>query len=243
MPDFNVKQSTCCNQILAALSAEDSERMRPHLHRVALIMEQVLHEAGDPLEEVYFVEAGLVSLTANTGDHGMVEVGMTGREGLVGTSALLSPHAQAIHRALVQIGGSAWRMRSAVLREMMEQSPALRDRCFGYLQVVMAQTSQSAACNARHELPERLARWLLMSRDRADSDTIPMTQEFLSYMLGVRRAGVSIAVAALRARGLIQQSRGHMAILDRAGLEQQSCTCYRLIEDSRKQIMSAFQQH
>ena len=183
-----------------------------------------------------------MALTANTGDNGMVGVGMTGREGLVGTAALLSPHARALHRALVQIGGSAWRMRSTMLREMTEQSPALRDHCFRYVQVVMALTSQSAACNARHALPERLARWLLMSRDRADDDTIPMTQEFLSYMLGVRRAGVSIAVAALRARGLIQQSRGHMTILDRAGLEQQACSCYRLIEDSRKQIMSAFQQ-
>jgi CRP-like cAMP-binding protein len=242
MPDFNATQPVYCNKLLAALPVGDIERLRQHLHRVPLVLEQVLHEVGHPLENVYFVEDGLVSLTANTGDNGLVEVGMTGREGLVGTAALLSPHSHAIHRALVQIGGSAWRMQSAVLREMMEQSPALRDRCFRYLQVVMAQTSQSAACNARHALPERLARWLLMSRDRADGDTIPMTQEFLSYMLGVRRAGVSIAVTALHARGLIQQSRGHMTILDRVGLEQQSCTCYRLIEDSRKQIMSAFQQ-
>ena len=225
------------NELLAALPKDVQAQLRPHLRRVSLSMEQELHEVGNPIDYVYFVEAGLVSLTAETGDNGFVEVGMTGREGLVGTAALLNPDAVAVHRAIVQISGTALRMDAPTLRGLVEQHPALRDRCLRYLQVVMVQTSQAAACNARHELPERLARWLLMVRDRADSDEVPMTQEFLSYMLGVRRAGVSVVASALQAQGLIQQSRGRVAILDRAGLEQEACPCYRLIEDSRRQIM------
>ena len=225
------------NELLAALPSDVAAQLRPLLRRVSLAIEQVLHEVGNPIDYVYFVESGLVSLTAETGDNGFVEVGMTGREGLVGTAALLNPDAVAVHRALVQIGGTALRMDAATLRGLVEQNPALRDRCLRYLQVVMVQTSQAAACNARHDLPERLARWLLMVRDRVDSDEVPMTQEFLSYMLGVRRAGVSVVASALQAQGLIQQSRGRMAILDRAGLEQEACPCYRLIEDNRQRIM------
>lgn len=225
------------NDLLVALPADERKQLRPHMQRVTLTMEQELHEVDGPIDHVDFVESGLVSLTANTGDNGYVEVGMTGREGLVGTSVLLNPKAIATHRALVHISGSAWRLPSTALREMMDQLPTLRDRCFRYLQVVMVQTSQSAACNARHELPERLARWLLMTRDRLDTDRLPMTQEFLSYMLGVRRAGVSVVTSALQAQGLIQQSRGYLSILDRQGLEEEACNCYRFIEDNRKQIM------
>ena len=128
-------------------------------------------------------------------------------------------------------------MRALAFREALAVMPALRDQCLRYVQFVMVQTAQSAACNVRHELPERLARWLLMCRDRTDSDELPMTQEFLSYMLGVRRAGVSVVANALQSTGFIRQSRGSLTILDRAGLEQEACSCYRMIEDSRKQII------
>ena len=115
--------------------------------------------------------------------------------------------------------------------------PALRDHCLRYVQFVMVQIAQSAACNARHDMPERLARWLLMSRDRIDSDELPMTQEFLSYMLGVRRAGVSVVANALQSTGVIRLSRGHLTVLDRAGLEEEACSCHQLIEDSRRSII------
>ena len=143
-----------------------------------------------------------------------------------------------MHRALVQIGGTALRVRSDVLRELIEQVPSLRNCCLRYLQLLMVQTSQSAACNARHGLPERLARWLLMVHDRSEGDEVPMTHEFLSYMLGVRRAGVTIIASALQTQGLIQQTRGRLAILDSEGLEEEACTCYQLIEDSRRLIMA-----
>ena len=225
------------NELLATLSGDDLERLRPHTQRVTLVLEQVLHEPGEHMDHVYFPESGVVSLTADTGDNGAVEVGMTGREGLVGASVVLNPDATAIHKAVVQVPGAATRMRAAAFREGLDLTPAFRDRCLRYVQVMMVQAAQAAACNARHEVTERLARWLLMSRDKLDSDEMPMTQEFLAMMLGVRRTGVSLITNTLQSMGAIRQSRGRITILDRDLLEAEACNCYRLLEDSRHQIM------
>ncbi len=225
------------NELLRALPADELQRLLPHLMPVTLVISQVLHEADALIDEVFFLESGLAFLTADTGDHGLVEVGTTGRDGLVGLPALLSPEPISVHRAFIQIPGRAHRLRAAVLREMVEALPTLRDRCLRYVQVMLMQNSQIAACNARHELPGRLARWLLMCRDRIDGDDLPMTQEFLSAMLGVRRAGISVVANALQAQGLIRQSRGRITVLDRAGLEGKACTCYRMIEHNRARIM------
>ncbi len=225
------------NELLAALPAEELDQLRPNLHPATFVLRQVLHEVGTPIDDVFFPESGLVSLTADTKDTGFVEVGMTGREGFVGTAVPLNAQASAVHQAIVQMPGTGHRLRAPAFRDALAAMPVLRDRCLRYVQFVMVQTAQSAACNARHEMPERLARWLLMCRDRTDSDELPMTQEFLSYMLGVRRAGVSVVANALQSTGVIRLSRGHLTVLDRAGLEQEACSCYRLIEDSRKQIV------
>ena len=225
------------NDLLRSLPAGQLERLRPYLTPVTLVLFQVLHEFDTPIDETYFIESGLVCLTANTYDNGQVEVGMTGREGFVGLSALLNPAPISVHRALVQVPGRAYRIQTAVFRELVDQLPALRDHCLRYVQVMLVQNSQIAACNARHDLSERLARWLLMSWDRIGTDELPMTQEFLSYMLGVRRAGVSVVTNALQAQGLIRQSRGRITLLDRAGLEARACTCYRVVERSRVRIM------
>ena len=208
------------NELLRALPADELQRLRPHLVPVTLVVSQVLHEADAPIDEVFFLESGLAFLTADTRDHGLVEVGTTGRDGFVGLAVLLSPEPFSVHRAFVQIPGRAYRLRATVLREMSGALPTLRDRCLRYVQVMLMQNSQIAACNARHELPGRLARWLLMSRDRIDGDDLPMTQEFLSAMLGVRRAGISVVANVLQGQGLIRQSRGRITVLDRAGLEE-----------------------
>ncbi len=225
------------NELLRSLPADDLDRLRLHLMPATLVLSQILHEVDAPVDDIYFVESGLVSLTANTGDGGRVEVGMTGREGFIGLAALLNPMPISIHRAFVQVPGRANRMPAAAFRNLADQFPALRDRCLRYVQVMLVQNSQIAACNARHGLPERLARWLLMSRDRIDTDDLPMTQEFLSYMLGVRRAGISVVANALQSEGLIRQSRGRITLLDRAGLEAKACSCYRIVKRSRIQIM------
>jgi CRP-like cAMP-binding protein len=225
------------NELLAALPVGELDQLRPNLHPVTFVMRQVLHEVGAPIDEVFFLESGLVSLTADTKDTGLVEVGMTGREGFVGTSVPLNARASAVHQTIVQMPGAGNRMRAPAFRDALATLPAFRDRCLRYVQFVMVQTSQSAACNVRHEMPERLARWLLMCRDRHDSDDLPMTQEFLSYMLGVRRAGVSVVANALQSTGAIRLSRGTLTVLDRAVLEEEACSCYGMIEDSRKSIM------
>jgi CRP-like cAMP-binding protein len=227
------------NELLCSLPTGDLDRIRPYLKPVTLVLSQVLHEVDAALDNAYFIESGLISLTANTGDSGQVEVGMTGREGFVGLAALLNPTPYSIHRALVQVPGRANRIQTTILRELVVASPALRDRCLLFIQVMLVQNSQIAACNARHSLQERLARWLLMSRDRIDTDDLPMTQECLSYMLGVRRAGVSVVANALQAEGLIRQSRGRITLLDHAGLQAKACSCYHVVERSRTQIMGA----
>ncbi len=225
------------NELLAILSDDEVKQLQPHLQQVTLVLTQVLHEPGEHVDHVYFPESGVVSLTADTRDNGIVEVGMTGRDGVVGTSVVLNPDAIAIHKALVQVPGTATRIRTAAFTDALERLPVFRARCLRYVQVVMVQASQSAACNARHELTERLARWLLTSRDRLDGDEMPMTQEFLAAMLGVRRTGVSLIANTLQSTGAIRQSRGRITILDRDMLESEACNCYRFIEDCRRQIM------
>jgi CRP-like cAMP-binding protein len=226
------------NELLAALPVDGLVRLRPIMRRVTLVLNQVLHEVGDAIRHVYFVEEGFVSLTADTGDCGLVEVGITGREGVVGAPVLLGHDAIAVHRTLVQMPGTAYCMDAAGLREAVEACPALRDRCLRYLQQLMIETSQAAACNARHELLPRLARWILTSHDRVDGDELPMTQEYMSLMLGVRRAGVSVATHVLQSKGLIRQFRGRLTVLDRPRLVAEACNCYELIEASRRRLMS-----
>ena len=230
-------EATYRNGILAALPITDIESLRPHLHHMTMVSGQVLHEPNSPITDVFFVDEGIVSLAANTNDNGRVEVGLTGREGLVGASAVLNPEPYSAYRAFTQVPGGAYRMSTAAFRSAIDQSATLRDRCLRYVETLMVQSSQVAACNARHNLPERLARWLLMVRERIDSDKLPMTQEFLSVMLGVRRSGVSVAASTLQAGGLIRVQRGHVMILDQDGLAAASCDCYRTIQASRERIL------
>jgi CRP-like cAMP-binding protein len=158
------------NEILAALPDDDIEAPKPLLTKVPLISQQVLHERQTSIADVFFIENGIASLSADTLDSGQVEVGLTGWEGFVGASVILNPDAVAVHRAFIQVSGSAYRMNAVALRAAIERSDSLRDRCMRYVEFLMVQTSQAAACNARHYLHERLARWLLMTRDRVDTD-------------------------------------------------------------------------
>ena len=233
----DANQAIIRNDILAALPLAELEPLRPHLHHITMVSGQVLHEPNSPIMDVFFVDEGIVSLAANTHDNGRTEVGLTGREGLVGASAVLNPEPYSAYRAFTQVPGGAYRMSTAAFRSAIDRSATLRDRCLRYVETLMVQSSQVAACNTRHNLPERLARWLLMVRERIDSDNLPMTQEFLSVMLGVRRSGVSVAASTLQAGGLIRVQRGHVMILDHDGLAAASCDCYRTIQASRERIL------
>ena len=220
------------NEILKGLSREDYAPMRTHLTRVRLVQGQILHEAGERIEHAYFLEEGIVSMVAQVDDQGaptgigMTEIGMTGREGMVGLPVLLQADALSFSRSLVQLPGVALRIPAPALRDLVVRAPELRRRLYRALHILMSTISQTAACNSRHTLPERLARWLLIAHDRVEGDDLPLTQEFLSIMLGVRRSGVTVASAALERNGLLRHNRGRVTITDRDGLERASCNCY-----------------
>jgi CRP-like cAMP-binding protein len=225
------------NRLLVALALEDLDLLRPHLEPVPLPHKQTLSKPNTPIDQVYFVQEGMVSLVQPLENGAMIEVGMIGNEGLVGVPVLLGADSSPLE-AMVQIPGSALRMHASVFREEVGRRTALLGLVLRYVQALHVQVSLTAACNGRHTLPERLARWLLTAHDRATSDQMPLSHEFLSMMLGVRRAGVTVAVGTLRAAGLIRNTHGQVTIIDRQGLEAASCECYRTVENEYARLLS-----
>jgi CRP-like cAMP-binding protein len=218
------------NHILSRLPPEDYERLRPHLERVGLHNGQILQDAGGLIEHSYFPLRSMISLVSHTADGESVEVGVTGYEGAVNISVVLGVD-KSPYELLVQFPDSAMRLRTRVIREEFRRGGALHDLLLRYTQGLLLQTtSQVAACNGKHSVAERLARWILMSEDRCRCDDLPFTHEFLSMMLGVRRAGVTEAAIILQAEGYINYKRGHIKITDRAGLEAFTCSCYPVIK-------------
>jgi CRP-like cAMP-binding protein len=193
-------------------------------------------KARHPIEHVYFVQQGMVSLVQPLENGAMIEVGMIGNEGFVGVPVLLGAESSPLE-AMVQIPGSALRMQASAFREEVTRRSTLLALLLRYVQALHIQVSLSAACNGRHTLPERLARWLLTARDRATSDELPLSHEFLSMMLGVRRAGVTVAVGTLKTAGLIRNSHGRVTIIDRQGLEAASCECYRTVRNEYERLL------
>jgi len=220
----------CKNELLSALPPVELSQLRPFLTRVPWINGQGLHEAGERIEQVFFVEQGLAAMMADTESGSSTEVGLVGREGLVGLPVLLSPAAASFHRAVVQMPGNALRMPAPALRSSLDALPVLRGLLFQALEAFMAQVAQTAACNSQHSLTQRLARWLLMAHDRSDGDNLALTQEFLSVMLAVRRSGVTVAMQALQAAGVVGQLRGRIIICNRPGLEAAACGCYGRVQ-------------
>jgi CRP-like cAMP-binding protein len=223
-----LQQSTVRNQLLAAFPPDDFALLRGSLRPLDLVLKQTLHAPDQPIETVYFPEQGMVSMVAALEGGQLMEVGLVGREGLVGLPVVLGAES-ASTEAMVQAAGAALSLPAATLVEALEDSPALKALLLRYMQAFHVQVAQTAACNGRHPVEERLARWLLLAHDRAEGDTFPMTQEFIATMLGVRRAGVSVAAGILQRTGVINYMHGHVAILDRPGLERTSCECYAAV--------------
>jgi CRP-like cAMP-binding protein len=213
------------NGLLAALPPEDLARLRRSLQPVELPFEHTLYPADGIVEAALFIETGMVSLLATLEDGEQVEVGIAGSEGLIGLPLVLGDD-RSLVEARVQMEGTALRMDVAAFRDEVEGSAALRGLLKRYTLAFQAQVTMTAACNARHAIEQRLARWLLTAHDRAGADEFPMTHEFMAMMLGVRRPGVSLAAGVLQKAGLIQYARGRMAVTDRPGLEASSCECY-----------------
>ncbi len=224
------------NLLLDALPRKERDRVMAHCEVVELHFGKVLCEPDRPFRYLYFPVSGLISLVTTLGSHRPLELALIGNEGMLGATQVLGVSA-APSRAVVQGGGSALRISPAQLRKALPECPRLLSTLKRYLYVVMVQLSQSVACGRFHEVEPRLARWLLMSHDRAHSDQLQLTHEYLADMLGVRRSGVSVAAGALQLRKLIHYSRGRITILDRKGLEAAACECYAALSDDYTRLL------
>jgi CRP-like cAMP-binding protein len=213
------------NRLIEMLPRRDRARLLAVCEPVELVLADVLCEPGSATRHVYFPIDGFVSLVALIEDSPALEVGMVGREGMLGAQLALGVATTPL-RALVQGPGLARRIGAKAFRGELDRSPALQRILGRYLYVLMGQLAGSAACLRFHQIGPRLARWLLMSQDRAHADAFHVTHEFLAYMLGVRRVGVTAAASALQRLGLIEYRRGELTVLDRAGLEASACGCY-----------------
>lgn len=219
------------NRLIEALPRQQRNRMLDHCEPVALGFGTLLYQPDQRVRQVYFPLTGFISLMIALGDHKPLEMGLIGNEGMLGaTLALEVPTAPM--KAVVQGSGSALRMSAVQLRRELRTSPSLLRTLHHYLYVLMAQLSQTAACTHFHEIEPRLARWLLMTHDRANGDHFHLTHRYLAGMLGVRRSSITIAAGSLQRKKFIRYIRGEIHILDRKGLEAASCECYAaLIKD------------
>ncbi len=227
-----LKQSTPSNRLMATLPAS----VLKSCERIDLRFAEVLADSGEPIKHVYFPIEGFISLITTLDSGEKLEVGIVGAEGMFGMSLVLGINV-ASHHALVQGAGTALRMSAATFARHLKKNSAFQNDLHRYVYVLMCQLAQTAACSHYHDIAARLARWLLLTRDRAHSDRFHMTHEFLAYMLGVRRVGITEAAMALQKRGLIEYRRGQIVILNGPGLEKSSCSCYRSANNLYEQTM------
>lgn len=217
------------NKLLAALPEDDYQRLVPHLEKVSLTKGQVIYEVGETIEKVYFPTQGVISLVSITENGATSEIGLIGYEGMVGLPVFLGGESTN-NRAIVQIAGDALMMNAQTLKTEFNRAEGLQKRLLPYAQALLTQVSQTAVCNGFHTIEQRLARWLLLVRDCSQTNELPLTQELIATMVGIRRSGVTVAAGMLSKAGIISYKRGLITILDQQALEALACECYYLVK-------------
>ena len=224
------------NRLLASLPRDEYERVLPQMEKHSLCQGEILHETGKPLCHAYFPLTAVLSVVVRMSDGESVEAATVGNEGMVGLPLFLGGQTSTNH-VFAQIAGEVMRMSRDVLREAIERSGAFPHLLGLYAQGYLTQVSQSSACNRLHPVDQRLCRWILMTHDRVGVDTLPLTQEFLATMLGVRRASVSTAAAILQKAGFIEYERGIIHVIDRHGMERGACECYSVVRCELERLL------
>ena len=223
-------RSNIGNRILRSLEPSVYEQMLPHLELVRFPLGRVVYEPGQSLERVYFPSHGVLSMLTVLENGDLVEIATIGNEGMADLSVFLGLKTSS-SRLLCQVPGDTHWMKTEIFLDLVERNPGLRMALGSYMVSMFILVSQSAACNRLHPIEERCARWILMTHDRVDSDTFPLTQDFLASMLGVRRPSVSVAAGILQRAGLVHYTRGRMTVIDREGFEAGACECYAIVRD------------
>ena len=234
---MSVPRSSTRNGLLQLIPRNELASLLSISEEVPIQPRQILHHWRLPMDHVYFIEQGLVSVSARIGENRFVEAWLIGSEGMIGAPLLLTEEDQTPpHRRVVQVGGTAKRISAHEFLAVLPELPGLRKVLLQYLDVVLLQTSQSGVCNSAHPLKQRLARWLLVARNALESDRLPLTHDVLSQLLGVRRASVTECLEELEAAGSVHSSRGLVTIADAMQLQQTSCSCFGLIERENRKL-------
>ncbi len=224
------------NFLLASLPDVEFERVQSHLELTSLKLGQVLYESGDRLDYVYFPTTAIISLLYIMENGATAEIGVVGNDGILGIALFMGGDTTP-NRAVIQSAGEAFRMKAKDLRDEFTLGGVFHNLLLRYTQALITQISQTAVCNRLHSVEQQLGRWLLLSHDRLNTDTLVMTHDLISNMLGVRREGVTLAARKLAERKLIKNIRGSMTILDRQGLEQAVCECYKVVSDEYNRLL------
>src|SRR5512140_290525 len=234
---MRASQSPNQNHLLAALPTAEFERLAPHLEPVELLLGDVLYESGGLLQYVYFPTTSILSLHYVMENGASSEIAGVGNEGMLGVSLLMGGNTTP-SRAVVQTGGAGYRLKSQLMLQEFKRAGPMQQLMLRYTQALITQMSQTAACNRHHSLVQQLCRWLLLTLDRAPSNELVMTQELVASMLGVRREGITEAAGNLQRAGIIRYRRGHIAVLERSGLETRVCECYAVVRQELIRLLS-----
>ena len=236
MNDVVLTRAGMRNQLISRMAAQDFALLAPNLEQISLKERQVVEVPGKPITHLHFIEIGVVSVVAVNAEDHRIEVGVIGNEGMTGVPLVMGD-TRAQHSAYMQIAGNGYRIPAAAFADALKKSPSLTGLMLKSAQAFMCQTAHTALANGRAKLEERLARWLLMAHDRMDTDAVPLTHEFLAVMLGVRRAGVTVAIHGFERRGLVTTRRGQLTLVNRTGIEQIAGSFYGTPETELKRLL------